>query len=418
MFKSKDSTLSNPTSDGKLNQINNENLAKCSGTVSSIQRRWTTAEPSQQVPSSSLPSWQADESDWPPSPPRKTTTSISTTPISKSQQGDAKPLHSYLYNSNKSSSITNNSSKTNISNNQSNLIKKHPLTLKRQFPWDTPDKGTRSSIFGQSHLSNPRMSIAAKVNYHFSAKHSAENRHIISALRRQYDSKTDAVAVTASTGMAACAIGGTTIHCFAGIGLGNESQEKLLSRVRRNRKASGKWMRASIQKFRQLYTQQGTSRLDAIKEEAVIFEAHDSGKSTPEQRKRDLDNMMAVSRLVLKKGQVEDFVDNHTTLEAYHSREINKTLKDDFFSSDEDNDEKSFQSRSYNGQPPLRGEAKKNLEKSNSNGGSNPKNRFLLPVVRWHLPNGKKEVTIVEKAEFKVENQEGEIQSQSRTNFE
>ncbi|KAI8451146.1 PIF1-like helicase-domain-containing protein [Phakopsora pachyrhizi] len=252
MFKSKDSTLSNPTSNGKLNQINNENLAKCSGTVSSIQRRWTTAEPSQQVPSSSLPSWQADESDWPPSPPRKTTTSISTTPISKSQQGDAKPLHSYLYNSNKSSSITNNSNK--VASKRSSNTSIHKLS----------SEGTRSSIFGQSHLSNPKMSIAAKVtlspeqqavlDHVISGKSvfftgsagtgkSVLLRHIISALRRQYDSKTDAVAVTASTGMAACAIGGTTIHCFAGIGLGNESQEKLLSRVRRNRKASGKWMR-------------------------------------------------------------------------------------------------------------------------------------------------------------------------------
>lgn len=41
-------------------------------------------------------------------------------------------------------------------------------------------------------------------------------REIIAALRLKYRSRPDAVAVTASTGIAACNIGGTTIHRFAG----------------------------------------------------------------------------------------------------------------------------------------------------------------------------------------------------------
>jgi ATP-dependent DNA helicase PIF1 len=71
-------------------------------------------------------------------------------------------------------------------------------------------------------------------------------RHIIAALKRTHASRPDAVAITASTGMAACAIGGTTIHSFAGIGLGAESKEALLNKVKKNRKASGRWMRTKI----------------------------------------------------------------------------------------------------------------------------------------------------------------------------
>lgn len=72
----------------------------------------------------------------------------------------------------------------------------------------------------------------------------------------------DAVAITASTGpfvsrrtedsihsflgIAACNIGGVTIHSFAGIGLGNESADALATFVKKNKKATTRWQRTKV----------------------------------------------------------------------------------------------------------------------------------------------------------------------------
>eukprot|EP00271_Cylindrocystis_brebissonii_P009916 TRINITY_DN2556_c0_g1_i1.p1 TRINITY_DN2556_c0_g1~~TRINITY_DN2556_c0_g1_i1.p1 ORF type:complete len:578 (-),score=55.00 TRINITY_DN2556_c0_g1_i1:428-2161(-) len=66
-------------------------------------------------------------------------------------------------------------------------------------------------------------------------------QYAIRQLRIMHDP--DAVFVTASTGLAACSIGGTTIHSFAGIGLGNESKEALFDKVFMRREARARWMR-------------------------------------------------------------------------------------------------------------------------------------------------------------------------------
>lgn len=57
-------------------------------------------------------------------------------------------------------------------------------------------------------------------------------REIIKKLRDKYKREPDRVAVTASTGLAACNIEGVTLHSFAGIGLGKEPVPELVKKVK------------------------------------------------------------------------------------------------------------------------------------------------------------------------------------------
>ena len=51
---------------------------------------------------------------------------------------------------------------------------------------------------------------------------------------------------TVVVGIAACNVGGVTIHSFAGIGIGADTREALLTRVKKNKKAMTRWLRTRV----------------------------------------------------------------------------------------------------------------------------------------------------------------------------
>ena len=71
-------------------------------------------------------------------------------------------------------------------------------------------------------------------------------REIIASLRKKFQREPDRVAVTASTGLAACNVGGVTLHSFAGIGLGKEEVPELVRKIKKNQKAKHRWMRTKV----------------------------------------------------------------------------------------------------------------------------------------------------------------------------
>jgi hypothetical protein len=71
-------------------------------------------------------------------------------------------------------------------------------------------------------------------------------REIISGLKKSYERNPESVAVTASTGLAACNVGGITLHSFAAFGLGRESVEDLAKKIRRNKKGFDRWRRTKV----------------------------------------------------------------------------------------------------------------------------------------------------------------------------
>lgn len=67
---------------------------------------------------------------------------------------------------------------------------------------------------------------------------------IIKSLRAKY--KPGEVAVTASTGLAACNIGGNTLHSFSGAGLAHGEVSQLIKKIRKNKKAIQRWNEVKV----------------------------------------------------------------------------------------------------------------------------------------------------------------------------
>lgn len=71
-------------------------------------------------------------------------------------------------------------------------------------------------------------------------------RHIISEMKIKHSKHPDAVAITAPTGIAACNVGGVTIHSFGGIGLGNGNVTQLATNIKKQHKAVSRWRNTKV----------------------------------------------------------------------------------------------------------------------------------------------------------------------------
>lgn len=71
-------------------------------------------------------------------------------------------------------------------------------------------------------------------------------RAIVQEMKKKYAKDPERLAVTASTGLAACNVGGMTLHSFAGIGLGKDDAQTLVKKIRRNPKAKNRWIKTRV----------------------------------------------------------------------------------------------------------------------------------------------------------------------------
>ncbi len=109
-------------------------------------------------------------------------------------------------------------------------------------PWEAPKPVVLSDE--QQHVKNLVCLKRASVFFTGPAGtgKSVLMRAIIDDMRRKYAKDPEQLGVTASTGLAACNIGGMTLHSFSGIGLGKEDVPALVRKIRQNPKARNRWL--------------------------------------------------------------------------------------------------------------------------------------------------------------------------------
>ncbi|KIY71873.1 hypothetical protein CYLTODRAFT_450370 [Cylindrobasidium torrendii FP15055 ss-10] len=133
-------------------------------------------------------------------------------------------------------------------------VKSRPVTNTRSFDSIPPATAARPSKSGKIELSEEQkyvksLVLSGKSIFYTGSAGTGKSvllRDIITALKQKYARSPDAVAITASTGIAACNIGGVTVHSFAGVGIAVEPADVLASKVRKNQKAAGRWQRTKV----------------------------------------------------------------------------------------------------------------------------------------------------------------------------
>ena len=120
---------------------------------------------------------------------------------------------------------------------------------------ENTDSNKRRSTIPRIYLSDEQKKILTLVTEHRKSVFftgsagtgkSVLMREIIRTLRSKFKTQPDRIAITASTGLAACNVGGVTLHSFAGIGLGKDDVPELVKKIKRNQKAKTRWMRTQI----------------------------------------------------------------------------------------------------------------------------------------------------------------------------
>lgn len=150
-------------------------------------------------------------------------------------------------------------SSSHTSSNLNALIK--PLIRSREKPFPAPahvasvqrppEKRSAARVF----LSREQQSVLEAVvkqekSVFFTGSAGAGKsyllRQIIQDLHVKYSKSPGAVAITASTGIAACNIGGITLHSFSGVGVGTGTPDQLVRTVRRNRPTVTRWKKTAV----------------------------------------------------------------------------------------------------------------------------------------------------------------------------
>ncbi|KAI0089022.1 PIF1-like helicase-domain-containing protein [Irpex rosettiformis] len=124
-----------------------------------------------------------------------------------------------------------------------------PQVLASSAPGE--DEGSKQHVsLNEQQISVLKMVVEEEKNVFFTGAAGTGKslllRAIITALRKKHAKKPECVSVTASTGMAASNIGGTTIHAWGAVTPGMHDIGKLISCIKTARPAHQRWKTTKV----------------------------------------------------------------------------------------------------------------------------------------------------------------------------